>query len=514
MKKSLLLISLYFSWILTSFANSTHQPNVILFLVDDMGWTDIGVYGSDFYETPNIDALAEKGVRFTDAYAASHVCSPTRASLLTGKSPARLQLTEWLPGRPAMDNEAIITAPKVAALSLDEITIAEAFKANGYRTAIVGKWHLGNDEFGPAKQGFDFQAPKGSGCCPRGGYHPPYGMDGLTIEGKNDEYLTDRLTALAINFIDEPSEKPYFLFMSHFAVHDPIQGRADLVAKYRKKLSLALPETAPAFILEGNPDDLTPMTRNQLDALIKEPTHAGHGYLGERTVKIKQHQDNIEFAAMVESVDQSLGRILKILEENQDTEKTIIVFYSDNGGMSNGKGKKGYDLPIDTMYATSNVPLRGGKGWLYEGGIRVPLIIYWPKIGLQQGRVSNLPVSSADLYPTLLEMTGLSALPNQHLDGTSVANALKGETVETRSLFWHFPHYSNHGQQSPGGAIRSGSYKLLEYFENGSTQLFNLVDDPGEQIDLVEREPKKAKSLLAELHAWRKRVGAAMPIRR
>ena len=181
--------------------------------------------------------------------------------------------------------------------------------------------------------------------------------------------------------------------------------------------------------------------------------------------------------------------------------------------MSNGKGKKGYDLPIDTMYATSNLPLRGGKGWLYEGGIRVPLIIYWPKIGVQGG-VSNLPVISADLYPTLLEMTGLSALPNQHLDGTSVANAVKGETVETRSLFWHFPHYSNHGQQSPGGAIRSGSYKLLEYFENGSTQLFNLADDPGEQINLVKREPEKARSLLAELHAWRKRVGAAMPMRR
>ena len=513
MKTGLLLISFYLSVMQTSFAGSTHNPNVILFLVDDMGWSDLGVYGSDFYETPNIDALADKGVRFTDAYAASHVCSPTRASILTGKSPARLKLTEWLPGRPAMDNEALITAPKAAALSLDETTIAEAFKANGYRTAIVGKWHLGNGEFGPANQGFDFQVPKESGCCPRGGYHPPYSMDGLTIEGRDDEYLTDRLTELAINFIDRPSEKPYFLFISHFAVHDPIQGRADLVAKYRRKLSSSKPKTTPAFILEGNPDDLTPMTRKQLNALIREPTHTGHGNLSERTVKIKQHQDNVEFAAMVESVDNSLGRILKTVEENDGSENTIIVFYSDNGGMSNGKSKKGYDVPVDTMYATSNLPLRGGKGWLYEGGIRVPLIIYWPKKGMQ-GESSNLPVISADLYPTLLEMTDLPAVPKQHLDGISFANAVKGKPVESRPLFWHFPHYSNHGQQSPGGAIRFGSYKLLEYFENGSVQLFNLQDDPGEQIDLAKREPERAKSLLSELHAWRKRVGAAMPIRR
>ncbi|MEL7187707.1 MAG: sulfatase-like hydrolase/transferase, partial [Pseudomonadota bacterium] len=385
LRLSLLILALFWTPIATSDTGPTRHPNVILFFVDDMGWSDIGVNGSSFYETPNIDALAANGVRFTDAYAASHVCSPTRASLMTGKYPARLQLTEWLPGRNSQDSDAVITAPKADALALDETTIAEAFKANGYRTAIIGKWHLGEGDYGPMNQGFDFQVPRGARCCPKGGYLPPYVMEGLDIEGREEEYLTDRLTEFAVNFIGESPEQPYFLYMSHFAVHDPIQGRADLVEKYKQKLAAQPSPEGPAFILEGNPDDPEPLTRAQLDALIKEPTHADHGYLPGRTVKIKQRQDNVEFAAMVESVDESLGRILQALEANNAADNTIIVFYSDNGGLANGHGKAKWGKAIPAgkavqakMYAagleggTSNLPFRGAKGWLYEGGIRVP----------------------------------------------------------------------------------------------------------------------------------------------
>jgi arylsulfatase A-like enzyme len=259
------------------------------------------------------------------------------------------------------------------------------------------------------------------------------------------------------------------------------------------------------------------MTRSQLDALIKAPTHQGHRVLPERTVKIKQRQDNVEFAAMVESVDESLGRILRALAANGGADDTIIVFYSDNGGMSAGNwgnpARVVADEDLNSAYATSNLPLRGAKGWLYEGGIRVPLIVSWPNEGAS-GYVSDSPVTSADLFPTLLEMAGLPALPDQHVDGVSFADAVKGKALEPRSLFWHFPHYSNHGMQSPVGAIRSGSYKLLEYFENGTTQLFNLADDPGEQFDLVGSEPETTKALLAELRAWRERVDAAMPTSR
>ncbi|MDA1302294.1 MAG: sulfatase [Proteobacteria bacterium] len=429
-------------------------------------------------------------------------------------------------------------------MALDETTLAEAFREHGYRTALFGKWHLGDAEYGPTSQGFDIQVPQWNGCCPKGGYHPPYSMEGLAIPGRDDEYVTDRLTKLAVDFISEASDQPWFLYMSHFSVHDPIQGRADRVDKYREKLAVKPARSGSPFILEGNPDEPAPLPREELDALIDTPAYSGHYGLPNRAVKIKQHQDNIEFAAMVESIDESVGRILEAIEANGDTENTIIVFYSDNGGMAGanagrasptsmniealvGKGSKagktgwkGGQLDnLDIAYATSNLPLRGAKGWLYEGGIRVPLIVHWPEKGAR-GLISDVPVTSADFYPTLLEMAGLPLQPAQHVDGVSFARVVEGDVkgkqdgLATRSIFWHFPHYSNHGGQSPGGAIRSGPYKLLEYFENGSIQLFNLDEDIGEQVNLVDREPETARGLLAELHAWRKRVDATMPGRR
>lgn len=501
----------------TTEAAAERPPNIVFFLVDDMGWRDVGVFGSTFYETPHIDALAEQGVRFTNAYAATHVCSPTRASLLTGKYPARLRLTDWLPGRRGHDFERLLSAEKLSALPLEEVTLAEALREHGYRTAIFGKWHLGSGEAGPLNQGFDLQKPDFPGSTPRGGYFPPYLMAGLVAEGEEDEYLTDRLTDFAVEFIEESRDSPFFLYLSHFAVHDPIEGRPDLVLEYREKAARMAPPAGPAFLLEGNPDDPEPLTRAQLNALLEQPSHQEHGVLPRDTVKIKQHQDNVEFAAMVTAVDDSLGRVQGTLDRLGLSGNTIVVFYSDNGGMAAANfGNPARKVPpdlLDVAYSTSNLPLRGAKGWLYEGGIRVPLIVRWPGLG-QTGAVHDEPVISPDFYPTLLEMAGLPPRPNQHVDGASFAAAVRGEDFERGPIYWHFPHYSNHGMQSPGGAIRDGAWKLLEYFENGAVQLFDLENDLGERRDLAAEQSAKAAELRDRLHAWRESVSAAMPTTR
>ena len=494
--------------------NAAKRPNVVFFLVDDMGWRDVGCFGSSFYDTPNIDRLAKQGVKFTNAYAACHVCSPTRASIMTGKYPGRLNLTDWLSGRRDFAFQRLLSAEKLQALPLKEVTLAEALKANGYRTGIFGKWHLGNEQAGPLSQGFDVQIPSWNGCCPRGGYHPPYKMEGLKIEGKEDEYLTDRLNSMALDFIEQAREKPFFLYLSHFSVHDPIQGREDLVKKYQKKRVNLSPVQGPEFILEGNPDDKNSLSRKQLTELLNESSHQGHKVLPQRTIKIKQRQDNIEFAAMVEAIDQSLGRVMKKLEDLGQAENTIIIFASDNGGMSAGNfgnpKRVVKNSQLDLAYATSNLPLRGAKGWLYEGGVRVPMIVKWPGKG-KSGVVCAEPVMSTDFYPSILEMLGLPAIPSQHIDGKSFVPALRDKPFERGPIYWHFPHYSNHGMQSPAGAIREGNYKLLEYFENGTVQLFNLKEDLGEQNDLSATEPERAARLIDKLRAWRKEVDAKMP---
>ena len=494
------------------------RPNIVLFLVDDMGWRDLGVYGSSLYETPTIDRFASESVRFTNAYAAGHVCSPTRASLMTGKYPARLRLTDWLPGRREHDFERLLSADKIQALPLEEATLAETLQEHGYRTGIFGKWHLGDEEAGPLHQGFDVQVPQWNGCCPRGGYHPPYEMEGLAVANEEDEYVTDRLTDLALGFIHdhsgEESAQPFFLYLSHFAVHDPIQGREDLVQKYRDTLADLPAPSGQDFVLEGNPDAPSPLSRDELRELATGPSHREHRVLPQRTIQVKQHQDNPEFAAMVESVDESLGRVLDALETTNQLENTIVVFYSDNGGMSAanfGRPDRVVEADqLDAAYSTSNLPLRGAKGWLYEGGVRVPLIVRWPNGG-ERGTVRHEPVISPDLYPTLLEMAGLSARPDQHVDGMSFAAALKGEDFDRGPIYWHFPHYSNHGMQSPNGAIRLGDFKLLEYFENDTVQLFDLANDPGEREDLARTNPEKAEELRDQLHEWRQSVSAAMP---
>jgi arylsulfatase A len=494
-------------------AAAPQKPNVIIFLVDDFGWRDLGCYGSTFYETPNLDRFARENVRFTDAYAACHVCSPTRASIMTGKYPARLQMTDWLPGRRDYPFQKLKNAKILQQLPAGEITLAEALKQQGYATGHFGKWHLGEDPSGPLQHGFDVQVPRWNKGWPNTGYHAPFGLEGLA--DKPGDYLTDRLTDEALAYIEQNKDRRFFLYLSHFAVHDPIQGRADLVKKYEEKLKKVTGTKRPPYILEGNPDAKNAPTRAQLDALLEEDAYKGHKVLPRQTVKIKQEQDNVQFAAMVENMDESFGRVMAKLAALGLSGNTIVIFTADNGGMSAANfGRPDRVIQptaLDAAYAGSNLPLRGGKGWLYEGGIRVPLIIKWPGRGATS-LVSAVPAISADIYPSILEMIGAPALPAQHRDGVSLAAVVRGEKPPARdALFWHFPQYSNHGMQSPGAAIRMGDFKLLEYFENNTVQLFNLREDIGEQHDLASSRPGKVEELRRRLHAWRKDVNAQMP---
>lgn len=491
-------------------AQQPKKMNVIFFLVDDLGWSDVACNNPNtFYETPQIDQFAKEGVRFTNGYAACHVCSPTRASIMTGKYPARIQLTDWLPGRKDYPFQQLKNAVVKQQLPFEEKTLAETFRDNGYHTAMFGKWHLGEDSSSPLQHGFEYRVTEWNKGWPLT-YYSPYKLKGL--EGPDGEYLTDRLTNEAISYIEKNKNAPFFIYLSHFAVHDPIEGRADLVKKYQNKLK-SWTWNVPPYTLEGNPDTTHPFSRTELDELIKDKAYEGYSLLPGRIVKIKQRQDNVQFAAMVESVDQSLGRILSKLKELGLDENTIVVFVSDNGGMSGANfGRPNKKFPaadVDKEFSGSNLPLRGAKGWFYEGGIRVPMIIKWPGHG-QPGAVSDVPVISTDFYPSLLKMAGLPAAPRQHVDGTDITPLINGKTkLKRKALYWHFPHYSNHGLQSPGGAIRYGKYKLLEYFEKGTVQLFDLEADPYEQNDLGRSMPGKVKKLKKMLHTWRKKVNAA-----
>ena len=482
------------------------SPNIVFFLVDDLGWSDVGCFGSEFYETPNIDQLAKEGVKFTNAYAACHVCSPTRASILTGKYPARLNLTDWLPGRRDFPFQRLKNVEINQHLPEAEITIAEKLKELDYATGIFGKWHLGRKPSDPTAHGFDIHLPDVPSNWRT--FHGPFGMK--TFESKKGDYLTDRITDEALTWIESNKDKPFFLYMSHFAVHDPIEGRADLVEKYRKKLAAQKKSDKPDFVLEGNPDGFDDLSDEELADLIKLDEFSRHGVLPQRMIKVRQKQENIEFAAMVESVDQSLGRIVSKLEELGIGEETIIIFFSDNGGMSvmnvGNPSRSVAEDAIDKAYSTSSLPLRGAKGWLYEGGVRVPMIVKWPGQSKAASVVAE-PVISTDFYPSILEMIGQQGGTP---DGKSFAAALKGERFERGPVFWHFPHYSNHGMQSPAAAIRDGDFKLIEYFENGSVQLFNLAEDIGEKQNLAESNEAKADELLKKLHDWQESVGAKM----
>ncbi|MBT3326136.1 MAG: sulfatase [Gemmatimonadales bacterium] len=451
--------------------------NVVLIVIDDLGWMDSGTYGSTFYETPNIDRLASEGVRFTDFYTASSVCSPTRASLMTGKHPARLDLTNWIGGE---QSGLLDQAEYIRELPLSEVTVGEAFQAAGYQTGYVGKWHLGGAEFLPDAQGFDYMFAVNEAGQP-GAYFPPYENPNYAVTNVPDldgdpegTYLTDRLTDVTIDFLTEHQEEPFFFVLSHYAVHTPLQAKPEVTARYADKAK-----------------DLGPVTEADYEA--------------EREAETKLRQDHPAYAAMIESTDQSVGRILDALDDLELWERTIVMFVSDNGGLSTLMRRS-------PNQATSNLPLRAGKGWLYEGGIRAPLIVRTPGVPAG-GLVSDHPASSTDLYPTLLALAGLPARPEQHVDGVSLAAALTAGEAARDTLYWHFPHYHGSGNR-PGGAIRAGNFKLVEWFEDGSVELYDLATDLSEDHDLATERPEDTQRLQDRLHAWRAKVGANMPTAR
>ncbi len=418
--------------------------NFIVMLIDDYGWRDSGCYGSTYYETPHLDALARDGVRFTNAYAACPVCSPTRASVLTGKHPARLHLTDWIPGRKQWPSARALTPAFEQQLPLGEVTIAELLAPAGYVSASIGKWHLGGAGFLPPEQGFALNyggTEKGSPPS----YFPPYRIPGVEA-AQAGEYLDENLTERAIRFLDDARGRPFFLYLPHYSVHLPYGGKPELIEKYRRK---------------ANP------------------------------------QGDPRYAAMVETMDASIGRLRAALTERKLDGNTVFVFLADNGGLRyEGRSPQ----PV-----TSNAPLRAGKGHVYEGGIRVPFVIHWPGVA-RAGSVNDTPISSVDILPTLARAAG-RPLPKD-VDGVDLAPALRGGKLRRDALYWHYPHYSNQGG-APAAAIRRGDFKLIHFLEDDRMELYNLRDDLGETRNLAQRLPGKARALRAQLMQWRKSVAAA-----
>jgi arylsulfatase A-like enzyme len=451
--------------------NKSKKPlNFVFFLVDDFGWMDIGANNPNcFYETPNIDRIAHSGMNFTNGYAANPVCSPTRFSIMTGKYPTRDGATDWFTGK---RSGRFNPAPLNDWMPLEEFTLGEAFKEHGYRTAFVGKWHLGSEEkYWPEHQGFDINIGGWSAGSPKGGYFAPFDNPRLHTYPKGS-HLPKVLTDESLKILDQYKDGPFLLYLAFYSVHIPLQGRADLIAKYKAKRQAILDADEREF---GPEEQVWP---------VKTP----------RKVRIRQCHPT--YAAMVEAMDEQIGRVLDKIKELDVADHTAVILMSDNGGLSTSEG-----LP------TSNLPLRGGKGWLYEGGIREPFMIRWPGV-TKPGSTCDVPVISMDFYPTMLDMAGLPLKRQQHLDGVSLVPLLKGATrIDRDVLYWHYPHYSNQGG-FPGGAIRMGDWKLIERFEDGRVQLFDLQMDIGEREDLASVYPQRVEMMRAKLHAWYKQVGA------
>jgi arylsulfatase A len=431
------------------------RPNVVLIVADDLGWADLGCYGSKFHRTPNLDRIAAGGRRFTQAYAAAPVCSPTRAALMTGRHPARLQLTDWLPGRTDRPSQRLLRATLRQELPPGQPTLAEALRTDGYATAHIGKWHLGGKGFEPSRRGFELNVGGDASGTPLS-YFAPFARGGRTMPGLEDapdgQYLTDRLTDEAVKFINAHRSGPFFLSMPHYTVHIPLSAKAEMVARYPK--------------WDGTP----------------------HG-----------RQENPIYAAMLESLDESVGRVLATIKEAGLESRTVVIFTSDNGGLATLEGP---NTP-----ATNNSPLREGKGYLYEGGLRVPLIVRWP--GRVAPGVDETPVWSADLFSTILHFAGSSKV--EAGDGMSLDRLLtEGLPLPARPLFWHYPHYSNQGGR-PGGALREGDWKLVEFYDTGRRELFDLKKDVRESTNLAGKLPERVRELATKLAAWRESVGAAMP---
>ena len=452
---------------LGSFAFAKQPTHFLFFLVDDMGMMDLGTYGSTFHETPNIDKLANTGMKFNLGYAACPVCSPTRASIMTGRHPVRVDITDWIPGQSNKKTNKLLHPNDRDNLALEEITIAEELKLHGYQTFFAGKWHLGNEGHWPTDQGFDFNIGGHHKGSPPGGYYAPWTNPALKSK-KKGEYLTERLTEESIRFLEQrDKEKPFLLYLSYYNIHTPIQA-------YKKRIDHYVTKAKKTF--EGN----TP-TR---------PEHDG---------KTRMRQDNPALASMVAAVDDSVGTLLAKLDELGLSDDTVVIFFSDNGGLST-KPKMG---------PGSNSPLRAGKGWLYEGGVREPTIIRAPGV-TKAGSISNEPIVSMDFFPTMLELAGLPPKPNLHADGLSIVPVLKGKKGKTRSLYWHYPHY--HGSTwRPGSSIRDGDWKLIKFYDYEKVELYNLKNDPSESKDLSKQNPEKTQKLENKLIAWQNRLNAKLP---
>ena len=439
------------------------KPNIILILADDLGWSDLGCYGADLHETPHLDRLAQQGVRFTDAYAMS-VCTPSRAALLTGKHAARLRMTIWSEGsRGGPRKRRLLQAESLHDLPHTETTLARRLQDAGYLTALVGKWHLGDAEHYPETHGFDVNIGGTQWGAPQTFWWPYRGSGRFGPEfryvphlefGRPGEYLTDRLTDEALRVIDHAGDQPFLLYLAHYAPHTPIEAKPDDVKQFEKKL------------------------RPELN-----------------------HQ-NAVYAAMVKSLDESVGHVLAHLAKRGLDKNTIVIFASDNGGYIGTD--KGQTVPV-----TSNAPLRSGKGSLYEGGIRVPLIVRWPGVTPEAAECRQ-PVIVMDLFHTLTA-TLSNEKSDEPADGLDLQDLLQqpGNTLDREALYFHYPHY--YATTTPVSAVRSGDWKLLEYLEDGRIELYNLKEDLGEKTDLAPQMPDKAASLLQQLHHWRAQVGAASP---
>jgi len=453
------------------------KPNIIFILIDDMGWRDLGCYGSEFYETPHIDRLAAEGMKFTDAYAACPVCSPTRASILTGKYPATVGITNYIPGE---ERGKVLEVPYLKHLPTEEVTVAKALKERaGYRTCHVGKWHLGGEEYWPEKHGFDENV---AGCdwgAPRNGYFSPWGNPRLE-DGPEGEYLPDRLTDEAIRLIRGSGDDPFFLYLPYYVVHTHIEAKAEDIPHFEAKVKA--------------------MGLDQMRT-FEEGEHFACEHKRDMRVCRRLVQSDPVYAAMIKALDDNVGRLLETLDELGKADDTMVIFTSDNGGLATAEGSP-----------TCNAPLAEGKGWMYEGGTREPLLVRWPR-QVAAGSLCGTPVTSPDFFPTFLEMAGADPMPDQHGDGESILPLLTGEKnhgLTDRPIFWHYPHYGNQGG-TPGSSVRQGDWKLIEFFEDGRLELYNLREDVGEGRNVAERHPEIAGDLHGKLAAWRESIDAQIP---
>ncbi len=448
------------------------KPNILFILVDDLGLRDLGFAGSRYYETPHIDNLASESTIFTQGYAGSRVCSPSRATIMTGKFTPRHGITDWIGAKSGTDwrktkrEDKLLPSNYVHNLPKEDVTLAETMQANGYNTFFAGKWHLGDKGSYPEDHGFDINVGGWGKGSPVGGYFSPF--KNPKLENKQDgENLSIRLANETAEFMTQNKAKPFFAFLSFYAVHGPIQTSENKWGKYRNKA-------------EGQG--------------IKD-----HGFAMERKLPIRQTQDNPIYGGLVETMDDAVGIVLKQLKTLGLDKNTIVVFTSDNGGVSSGDN-----------FSTSNLPFRGGKGYQWEGGIRAPYLVYVPWQNAKGHKV-NYPVTGADFYPTILDYAHIDLLKNQHKDGISLRPIIeKGEIPSERPLYWHYPHYGNQGGD-PSSIIRAGDWKLIHYYEAGNNELYNMKDDAYEQHNVAIQFPEITLKLTDKLKNWLISVQAKYP---